>query len=45
MDQKLGDLLPVVAIQNNNVGALETEQQIIIDEASYKKEDILKTNL
>lgn len=44
MDQKLDDLLPVVAIQNNNVGALETEQQIIIDEAfvnglnDYQKE-------
>lgn len=32
MDQKLDDLVPVVTIQNNNVGALETEQHVTIDE-------------
>ena len=33
MDQKLDELAPIVAIQNNNVSALETEQTIKIDEA------------
>jgi len=32
MDQKLDDLNPVVTIQNNNVGALNEEQQITIDD-------------
>lgn len=33
MDQKLDELAPIVAIQNNNVSALESEQTIKIDEA------------